>query len=115
MLHLLKRKEWNMTQSTTEARPALATSRRFLARRPLVAYFILAYALTWVLLLPFVLSQGGGVGVIALATPPDGSGLAYLLVLVGPRGPALRVILVRVASPGWAGVPSLVGREVRGM
>src|SRR5437763_1201637 len=112
MLHLLKRKEWNMTQSTTEARPALATSRRFLARRPLVAYFVLAYALTWVLLLPFVLSRGGGVEVIPLTTPADGGGLAYLLVFVGSLGPALAAMIVSAASDGWAGVRSLLRRMV---
>jgi len=101
-----------MTQSTTEARPPLATSTLLLARRPLVAYFILAYALTWVLLLPFVLSQGGGVGVIPLTTPSDGSGLAYLLVFVAALGPALAAIIVTAASQGWTGVKSLLRRMV---
>jgi len=101
-----------MTQSTTEARPPLATSTLLLARRPLVAYFILAYALTWVLLLPFVLSQGGGVGVIPLTTPSDASGLAYLLVFVAALGPALAAIIVTAASQGWTGVKSLLRRMV---
>src|SRR5437870_12393402 len=101
-----------MTQSTTEAPPPLATSTLLLARRPRVAYFILAYALTWVLLLPFVLSQGGGVGVIPLTTPADGSGLAYLLVFVGTLGPALAAVIVSAASQGWAGVTSLLQRVV---
>jgi len=90
----------------------LATSTLLLARRPLVAYFILAYALTWVLLLPFVLSQGGGVGVIPLTTPSDGSGLAYLLVFVAALGPALAAIIVTAASQGWTGVKSLLRRMV---
>ena len=72
-----------MTQATTQVRPPLATSPSWLLRRPLVAYFVLAYALAWLLWLPFVLSQGGGIGVIPLVTPADASGLAYLLVLVG--------------------------------
>jgi membrane protease YdiL (CAAX protease family) len=101
-----------MTQATSEVRPPRATSPSWLVRRPLVAYFILAYALTWVLLLPFVLSQGGGVGVIPLATPSDASGLAYLLVFVGALGPALAAIIVSAASNGWAGVKSLLLRMV---
>lgn len=101
-----------MTQSTTEARPPLVPSTSLLARRPLVAYFILAYALTWVLLLPFVLSQGGGVGVIPLTTPSDAGGLAYLLVFVAALGPALAAIIVTAASNGWAGVKSLLRRMV---
>jgi membrane protease YdiL (CAAX protease family) len=101
-----------MTQATTEARPPLATSPSLLARRPLLAYFILAYALTWMLLLPFVLSQGGGVGVILLTTPADGSGLAYLLVFVGTLGPTLAAVIVSAANQGWAGVTSLLQRMV---
>src|SRR5438552_12856614 len=72
-----------MTQVTAEVRPPLATSPSWLVRRPLIAYFVLAYALAWLLWLPFVLSRGGGVGVLPLATPADASGLAYLLVLAG--------------------------------
>jgi membrane protease YdiL (CAAX protease family) len=101
-----------MTQATTEARPPLATSTSWLLRRPLIAYFALAYALAWVLWLPFVLSQGGGVGLIPLTTPADASGLAYLIVFVGALGPALAAIIVSAASQGWTGVASLLRRMV---
>jgi membrane protease YdiL (CAAX protease family) len=101
-----------MTQATTEVRPPLATSTSWLLRRPLLAYFVLAYALAWVLWLPFVLSQGGGVGLIPLATPADSSGLAYLIVFVGALGPALAAIIVSAASQGWTGVKSLLRRMV---
>src|SRR5437667_6473502 len=104
--------EWNMTQATTQIRPPLATSPSWLLRRPLVAYFVLAYALAWLLWLPFVLSQGGGIGVIPLATPADASGLAYLLVLVGALGPALAGIIMSALSQGWTGVQSLLRRLV---
>src|SRR5947209_11465930 len=99
-----------MTQATTQVRPPLATSPSWLLRRPLVAYFVLAYALAWLLWLPFVLSQGGGIGVIPLVTPADASGLAYLLVLVGALGPALAAIIMSALSQGWTGVKSLLRR-----
>src|SRR5438552_13696941 len=97
-----------MTQVTAEVRPPLATSPSWLVRRPLVAYFVLAYALAWLLWLPFVLSRGGGVGVIPFTTPADASGLAYLLVFAGALGPALAAIIVSASSNGWAGVKSLL-------
>src|SRR5207248_4956853 len=99
-----------MTQSMTEARPPLVTSPAWLVHRPLIAYFVLAYALAWLLWLPFVLSQGGGVGVLPLATPADAGGLAYLLVLVGALGPALAAIIVSATSQGWPGITSLLRR-----
>src|SRR6266566_3026070 len=101
-----------MTQATTQVRPPRATSPSWLLRRPLIAYFLLAYAMAWVLWLPFVLSRGGGVGVLPLSTPADASGLAYLLVFVGALGPALAAIIVSAASSGWPGVKSLLRRMV---
>ena len=101
-----------MTQATTQVRPSRATSPSWFVRHPLVAYFVLAYALAWLLWLPFVLSRGGGVGVLPLATPADASGLAYLLVFVGAFGPALAAIIVSAAISGWAGVKSLLRRMV---
>src|SRR5207249_1000894 len=61
---------------------------------------------------PFVLSKGGGVGVIPLSTPSDGSGLAYLFVFLGTLGPALAAIIVSAASQGWTEVKSLLRRMV---
>ena len=90
-----------MTQVTAEVRPPLATSPSWLVRRPLIAYFVLAYALAWLLWLPFVLSRGGGVGVLPLATPADASGLAYLIVLVGALGPALVAIIMSAFSASF--------------
>src|SRR5437764_13000919 len=101
-----------MTQSTTEVRPPLAASPSWLVRRPLVAYFVLAYALAWLLWLPFVLSQGGGIGLIPFTTPADASGLGYLIVFVGALGPAVAAIIMSAASDGWTGVKHLLRRMV---
>ena len=101
-----------MTQATTEVRPPLATSTSWLVRHPLIAYFVLAYALAWAFWLPFVLSRGGGVGVLPLTTSTDASGLGYFLVFVGALGPALAAIIISAASQGRAGVKSLLQRMV---
>ena len=71
---------------------ALATTREsrlkaFAKRHPLTAYFVLAYALTWIFVIPIMLSQRG-LGIVNL---PDPLLLVFLLVSTysGPLPAAL--------------------------
>lgn len=90
------------------------TSISLLARRPLVSYFVLAYALAWLLWLPLVLSKGGGIGLIPFTTPPDTSSfLTSLIIVIGSLGPALAAIIMSVAVGGWTEVKQLLRRMVQ--
>lgn len=85
-----------------------------LARRPLVSYFVLAYALAWLLWLPLVLSKGGGLGLIPFTTPPDVSSfLTSLIIVIGSLGPALAAMIMSVSIGGWTQVKQLLRRMVQ--
>jgi membrane protease YdiL (CAAX protease family) len=77
-------------------------------RHPLVAYFALAYAVTWILIVPILLSQRG-FGLLAL---PDALLLVFFIVstFAGPFGAAL---IVTGITEGRAGVRLLLRRIVQ--
>jgi membrane protease YdiL (CAAX protease family) len=77
-------------------------------RHPLVAYFVLAYVLTWVFVVPIALSQRG-VGWIAL---PD-SLLLVLFVLGTFAGPAPAAFVLTGLIDGRDGVRALLRRMVQ--
>ena len=62
----------------------------WLARRPLAAYFALAYAVSWALWLPYYLSNAG-LGLLPVALP-------NLLVLFGQYGPTIAAFAL---GPVW--------------
>ena len=68
-----------ITRPHSNAAPSAARTP-WLARRPLLAYFALAYAITWALWLPYFLSEAG-LGLLPGALP-------NLLVLLGQYGPS---------------------------
>jgi membrane protease YdiL (CAAX protease family) len=88
-----------------------------LTRRPLLWYFILAYALAWLLWSPYVLSTGGGLGLIPFTTPsgtPIDMGIVPTIIIVlGALGPALAAIIMNRAIGGWAAVGHLLRRMVQ--
>jgi len=70
---------------------------------PLVAYFVLAYALTWLVQLPLILSAQG---LLHMRIPP---GLHFLASI----GPILAAFIVTGITGGAAGIRKLLGRMSR--
>jgi hypothetical protein len=84
------------TASTT------ATRISWIARHPLVAYFALAYAVTWAFWLPYFLS-GSGMGLLPFALP-------QALVLLGQYGPTVAAFALAAATGGRPAVHGLLRR-----
>jgi uncharacterized protein len=72
---------------------AMHTVATFINRRPLVTFFMLAYALTWALI-PLV-------------------SVSLVFPVLGLFGPALAAIIVTAITEGRAGVKALLGRVVQ--
>ena len=76
--------------------------RAALSRRALVAYFTLAYALSWCAFVPLALSSRGLL-----------EGVPSWLHLAGAFGPLLAAFVVTAATKGGVGLRELVGRMTR--
>ncbi len=98
----------HLTAIQPSASPSTVGLEGWVKRHPLVAYFVLAYAVTWILIVPILLSQRG-FGVLAL---PDALLLVFFLVatFAGPLGAAL---IVTGITEGRAGVRLLLRRFVQ--
>jgi CAAX protease family protein len=91
--------------------PSSSSLRRVVARHPVGAFLLIAYAISWTIFLPVVL-QGRGL----LALPVDLSeGFAFNTVtsLASILGLALPAFLVTAATSGEAGVRNLLRRCLR--
>jgi membrane protease YdiL (CAAX protease family) len=79
-----------------------------LARHPLVFYFLIAYAGSWLVWMPLVLSEDG-VGLLPFSSPL----LAIVLLSIGTfLGPTLSAFIMTGITEGSAGVRRLLGRIV---
>jgi membrane protease YdiL (CAAX protease family) len=78
-------------------------SNSFLARRPLTWFFVLAYAFTWISVLPLVLSAQG------LMSVP------LVWHFIGAFGPAIAAFIMVYATNGFIGMKKLAGRCVQWM
>jgi membrane protease YdiL (CAAX protease family) len=88
---------------TTLAQSTAAAPLSGLARRhPLTGYFVLAYAISWALVLPMTFSTNLGLGLLPYALP-DALGLA-LYVLASFVGPAVAALIIAGLAEGRAGV-----------
>ena len=100
-----------MSTPTATQQPTPSSSlKRLINRHPLVAYFVLAFAGTWIPLLPLVLSQDG-IGLLAFRLPDVAAGV--LFILSGFTGPTLAAFIVTAATSGKAGVRHLLRRYVQ--
>lgn len=70
--------------------------RTGLARRPLVSYFVLAFAITWVLFAPIALAQNG-LGVLPFTLPDEA---VLLMFIVAAFGPLIAAMIVTRATGG---------------
>lgn len=91
-----------MSMLTLNAKAPFSESvRKLLASYPLVAYFIFAFAGTWVFTAPMVLGQDG-LGILPYHVP---FGLyAMLFIASSFTGPTLAAVVVTAACHGQAGV-----------
>ena len=69
-----------------------------LKRHPLATYFVMAYAFTWLTVLPVMLSSNG-FGLLPFAIP-----FAPFQLLGSFTGPALSALIVTAVTSGRAGV-----------
>src|SRR5215217_5783276 len=82
--------------------------RGLLARHPLVSFFAMAYALTWLAWSPWYLSEDG-LGLL----PYDAEGISdYLNIAALIMGPTLSAFIVTGATEGREGVRRLLRRIV---
>jgi uncharacterized protein len=94
------------SQSTTT--PIL---KRLITSHPLVAFFVIAFAGTWIAFLPLVLAQNG-LGILPYTIPKIGPYPAsYLFAALGALlGPTLASFTVTAITTGKAGVQQLLRR-----
>jgi membrane protease YdiL (CAAX protease family) len=99
----------NTANSTPETAPRPASARgNPLAHYPLVSFFVLAYALSWLAWSPWFLSEAG-TGLL----PFDGGRFSTILNIAAlVLGPTLSALVVTAASEGRGGVRRLLGRIV---
>jgi uncharacterized protein len=96
--------------ATANAPERPATHREgLLARHPLIFYFIMAYAGTWLVTVPVALSANG-VGLLPFGIP-KGSVIFVSAVWVF-LGPTLAAFIVTGATEGRAGIRCLLRRYV---
>ena len=78
---------------------------------PLGVFFILTYAISWLFILPWSVSESpAGLGLLPY-TLPDTFGI--VMFVLAPLGPALAAVLVTAVIEGRAGVRRLLGRIKR--
>jgi membrane protease YdiL (CAAX protease family) len=78
---------------------------KFLCRHPLLSFFVLAYTLSWVTWLPYVLSEDG-LGILALHLP------SLYIVIGGFTGPFLAGFLMTAVVSGRKGIHLLLKRFI---
>jgi membrane protease YdiL (CAAX protease family) len=85
-----------------------ATNKGLLARHPLVFYFIIAYAGSWLVVLPY-LRFGGGAGLLPFSWPVP---FAVSAAIAPFAGPFLAAFILTGATEGRAGISRLIRRIV---
>src|SRR5829696_5898700 len=89
---------------TTVPSPPVSAPQGLLARHPLISYFIITFAFSWLMFLPGVLTY---YGVLSVASSVIG-----VLGIVGLLGPVLSGFVMTALTEGAAGVGDLLRRIV---
>jgi CAAX protease family protein len=97
-----------MSVGNASARPASA-QRGLLARHPLISFFVMAYAFSWIVWSPWVLSEEG-VGLLPYELSGATSGLLSAAAIL--LGPTLSAFIITGVTEGRAGVRRLLHRIV---
>ena len=97
-----------MSVDNASVQPA-SPQRSLLARHPLISYFVMAYAFSWIAWSPWYLSQDG-VGLLPYYPSSGVSGLTLIAGLV--LGPFLSGFIMTGATEGRAGIRRFLRRFV---
>jgi uncharacterized protein len=97
-----------MSLSDTSARTA-PTQSSLLARHPLISFFVMAYAFSWIVWSPWVLGEDGA-GLLPIDISQTASG--YLNAAAILAGPTLAAFIMTAITEGRAGVRRLLRRIV---
>ena len=101
------------TTSTTSLPVVSSPLKRLIIRHPLIAFFVIAFAGTWIAFLPLVLAQNG-LGLFPYTIPEIGPWPpSYLFAVLGALlGPTLASFTVTAITTGKAGMQQLLRRYV---
>jgi membrane protease YdiL (CAAX protease family) len=101
------------TTANTSLPEVSSLLKRLIIRHPLLAFFVLAFAGTWIAFLPLVLAQNG-LGLLPYSIPEIGPyPPSYLFAVLGALlGPTLASFTVTAITTGKAGVQQLLRRYV---
>src|ERR671926_155693 len=97
-----------MSVSNTSARTA-PPQRSLLARHPLISFFVMAFAFSWIVWSPWVLSEEG-VGLLPFELGGAASGLLNAAAIL--LGPTLAGLIMTVSTEGREGIRRLLHRIV---
>jgi membrane protease YdiL (CAAX protease family) len=97
-----------MTAANAPLQPA-APRQSALARHPLVSYFVMAYAFSWLVWSPWLLSEAG-VGLLPYKLGPQAAGLLVAAAIL--LGPTLSAFIMTALTEGRPGIRRLLGRYV---
>src|SRR5918912_2060728 len=97
-----------MSVSNTSARTA-PTQRSLLARHPLISFFVMAFAFSWIVWSPWVLSEDG-VGLLPYKLSDVAAGLLNAAAIL--LGPTLSGFIMTGVTEGRAGIRRLLRRIV---
>jgi hypothetical protein len=109
-----RERKYNMSITTTTSQSTTSSPlTRLITRHPLVAFFVLAFAGTWIVSLPLVLAQNG-LGLLPYTIPEIGPyPPSYWFAALGAIfGPTLASFTVTAVTAGKAGVLQLLRRYV---
>jgi membrane protease YdiL (CAAX protease family) len=97
------------TYTTTQ--PAASPLKQGIIRHPLVAFFVLAFAISWSTVFPLALSRNVGVGLLPYDLPDAVTTALYLVASF--IGPSLAAVIVLATTEGRPGVTRLLKRCVQ--
>jgi len=98
------------TVTTTSQAATSPLLKRLIVRHPLVAFFVIAFAGTWIVWLPLVLAQDG-LGVLSYTVPEDVSNLLFTLGIIA--GPTLSALITTAVTSGKAGLWQFLRRYIQ--
>jgi CAAX protease family protein len=102
------------TVTTTSQSATSSPLKRLISGHPLLAYFVIAFAGFWALMLPLALSRGvNGLGILPFGIPESASAFYIAGILFTFAGPALASLVVTAVTSGKAGLGLLLRRCVQ--